>query len=216
MENKEALNTLNDIRNIMEKSTRFLSLSGVSSILVGIYACIGTGIAYAILAKHDVSTSIFTIPLLNVNTPYKLTLISILAIIILIVCLVTVFFMSYRKAKRAHQNIFLDRTARRLLVSFFLPLLAGGIFCISLLWHQYYGLTSSVMLLFYGMSLVNSSKYTYSNTRYLGYAEIVLGLMDSFVANYALVFWVIGFGIFHILYGILFYINIERPRTHPS
>lgn len=98
--------------------------------------------------------------------------------------------------------------------NFFLPLLVGGVLCISLILQQHYGLTSSLMLIFYGLALVNSSKYTYSNTRYLGYAEILLGLIDSFVESYALVFWVIGFGVFHIIYGLLFYLFIERKQSN--
>lgn len=121
--------------------------------------------------------------------------------------------MSYCKAKKANRNILTDKSVHRLLWNFFLPLFAGGVFCISLIWQHYYGLTSSIMLIFYGLALVNCSKYTYSDIRYLGYAEILLGLVDSFVVNNALVFWVIGFGLLHILAGIYFYYKVERYQT---
>ena len=102
-----------------------------------------------------------------------------------------------------------------MLWNFFLPLLTGGILCFSLIWQQYYGLTSSIMLIFYGLSLVNCSKYTYSNIRYLGYAEILLGLVDSFVITHALLFWVTGFGLLHIAAGIYFYYKVEH-KQHPA
>lgn len=216
MENKEALDTLHDIKNLMEKSTKFLSISGISSILVGIYACIGTGVAYYILAKPGISTTITRIPFLNVNTSQRLTQICIVALVVLVLSLVTVFTMSYRKAIKANRNIFTDKSVYRLLWNFFLPLFTGGVLCVSLLWHHHYGLTSSIMLIFYGLSLVNCSKYTYSDIRYLGYAEILLGLIDSFVVNHALVFWVIGFGLLHIAAGIYFYYKVERRQALPS
>ena len=130
--------------------------------------------------------------------------------------LATVFALSYRKCKRAGEGPLVTPATRRLLWNFFLPLVAGGLFCASLLVHGHYGLTSSVMLLFYGLALVNASKYTYSNTRYLGYAEILLGLADSFAADYALLFWGVGFGLFHIIYGVFFHLRIEHRPGQPA
>lgn len=213
MENKEALNTLHDIKNLMEKSTKFLSISSISSILVGIYACIGTGLAYFILEKQAFSDTFLNIPLLNVGTSYQLMLICLIALGVLTLSLFTAITMSYRKAKKVSRNIFKDKSVHRLLWNFFLPLLTGGILCFSLIWHQHYGLTSSIMLIFYGLSLVNCSKYTYSDIRYLGYAEILLGLVDSFVVTHALLFWVIGFGLLHIVAGIYFYYKVERQQN---
>ena len=212
MENKEALNTLHDIKNLMEKSTKFLSISGISSILVGLYACIGTSLAYFILEKQTFPDTFLHIPLLNVATSYQLTLICLIALVVLALSLLTAVTMSYRKAKKVSRNIFKDKSVYRLLWNFFLPLLTGGILCFSLIWHQHYGLTSSIMLIFYGLSLVNCSKYTYSDIRYLGYAEILLGLIDSFVVTHALLFWVIGFGLLHIVAGIYFYYKVERQQ----
>ena len=213
MKQEEALNTLNDIRNLMEKSTKFLSLSGLSSIVVGLYACAGTLMAYHLLGTESLNYPTEDQPFLDINTPDKLISISLLALGVLAASLLTVFLLSYRKCRREGKAPFLTPATKRLLWNFFLPLATGGIFCFSLLLHGYYGLTSSIMLLFYGLSLVNASKYTYSNTRYLGFAEIALGLIDSFVVNYALLFWVCGFGIFHIIYGIFFYQKIEQQPT---
>ena len=61
------------------------------------------------------------------------------------------------------------------------------------------------MLIFYGMALVNASKYTLGNVRYLGLAEIVLGLLCAALPGYGFWFWVIGFGVLHIVYGSLIY-----------
>lgn len=214
MDNQAALETLNDIRKIMEKSSRFLSLSGLSAIIIGIYACIAALLAYLFLGgevttPYAVSNNF---PILQVNTASKLRLLVLSALILIILCIVTAILMSKWKARQNNQHLSFDRTAKRLLWNFFLPLVAGGILCLSLLYQQHYGLTSSVMLIFYGLALINASSYTYSHTRYLGYAEVILGLADSFVEGYALLFWVMGFGIFHIIYGILFHLKYEKQK----
>ena len=206
MNNQEALNTLNDIRNMMEKSTRFVSFSGLSSIVIGIYACIAAIIAYSILGNTT------PVPRLDVDTPAKLQLLIVFASLLIIVCIVTVILMFRHKAHQNNQSLLFDFNTKRLLWNFFLPLVVGGILCISLIWQSHYGLTSSIMLIFYGVALISASNYTFSNTRYLGYAEIALGLADSFVENYALLFWVVGFGLFHIVYGIFFHLKYEKKN----
>lgn len=203
MNNKEVISTLSDIRNMMEKSSRFVSLTGLSSILVGIYACIGAAAAYYLFGSSEAL-------MLNVNTSSKLEITVGLALILILACIGTVVLSSRLKARKNNQHLKLDQTAKRLLWNFFLPLLAGGILCLALLSQQHYGLTSSIMLIFYGIALINASNYTYSNTKYLGYAELILGMADSFVQGYALVFWTLGFGIFHIIYGILFYLKYDK------
>lgn len=216
MNNQEALDTLNDIRKMMEKSSRFLSLNGSSAIIVGIYACIAAVIAYFILGGDDLIRpgiiGTYHMPMLQVNTPYRLYILLLFAAVLIAICLITVVLMCRYKARKNNQKLQFDHTTQRLLWNFFLPLIVGGILCLSLIWQQHYGLTSSIMLIFYGIALINASNYTYSNTRYLGYAELALGLADSFVEGHALLFWVIGFGIFHIIYGILFYLKYEKTQ----
>ena len=182
MDNKEALNTLKNIREMMEKSSRFLMLSGTSAILIGIYACIA---ATALVG---------------------------LAILLIVLSLATAAMMSARKAKRMNQRLVFDRTARRFLWNFFLPLVAGGILCLSCLLQGQFGQLSAFMLIFYGIALINSSAYTYSTSRYLGYAELLLGLADCFVSAHPLLFWTIGFGLFHILYGIFFQLKYGKQK----
>ena len=206
MKEIEVYNTLNEIKDLMEKSSKFLSLSGLSAILVGIYALIGAGIAYYIIGCQNASY-----PLYN-NSLGEVGGIVILALILLGISLLTVFAFSWQKAKRNEQKLYFDSISKRLLVNFFIPLLAGGILCFALIMQHHYGLTSCIMLIFYGMALINGSKYTYSNTRYLGYAELSLGLIDSFTVGYGLLFWTIGFGLFHIVYGIFFYLKYDCKR----
>ena len=213
MENKEAIETLHDIKDLMEKSTKFMSISGISSVLVGIYACIGTLWGYILLTRQETPVNILHVPLSNIYMTERCASICLIALSVLILSLITTFGISYQKAKKVNKHLFRDKSIHRLLWNFFLPLLTGGILCFSLIEQQHYGLTSSIMLIFYGLSLVNCSKYTYSDIRYLGYAEIVLGLIDSFVVTHALLFWAIGFGLLHIVAGIYFYYKVERQEN---
>lgn len=207
MNKTEAYNTLSDIKQMMEKSTKFMSLNGLSSICAGIYALIAAALAYLFLGYNNGTTLN-----LNVNTPSKLNSVTLAAVVLVGLCLLTAYALSSRKAKKSGHRLKFDHATKRLLWNFFVPLVAGGIMCLSLLYHGHYGLTSSVMLIFYGLAQISASNYTYSNTKYLGYAILLLGLIDCFVSGYGLLFWTIGFGFFHIIYGLLFYIKYDRRK----
>lgn len=179
----------------MEKSSRFISISGFAAIMAGIYALTGAWV-------------VVLIP----NLRATLESMVIVGLVVLTASGVTAGILSYYKSKRMRQKFF-SKLAYRTLWNFSLPMLTGGILCISILLHGYYDILSSIMLLFYGLTLVNVSKFTYSNIAWLGYVFICLGIIDSFWENHSLLFWTIGFGGFHILYGILFYIHYERKKS---
>jgi hypothetical protein len=214
MDKKEVFSTLNEIRNLMEKSSKILSLSGISAVYVGVYACLAAVVSCYIAGDE---TSLWgnsiALPRLTIDAQSKLLWIICLALCLIVLCLATAFFFAYRKARRNNQRFVFDRTARRLLWNFFVPMIAGGILCIALIVHQQFELISSMMLIFYGIALINISNYTYSNTRYLGYAELLLGLANCFVVEYSLLCWTLGFGVFHILYGFFFYLKYDRKKN---
>ena len=141
-----------------------------------------------------------------------LELMAIIASLVLVAAAVTACILSYYKSKKTGQKFF-SRLTYRALWNFSLPMLTGGVLCISIMMHEYYDILASVMLLFYGLALVNVSKFTYSSIVWLGYAFICLGVVDCFWEGHSLLFWTIGFGGFHILYGILFYLHYERKRS---
>lgn len=198
MDKDKALESVNEIKELMEKSSKFISISGLAAIMAGIYSLAGAWLAVRIISQH----SMFTI---------LLTHLIIVASLVLAASAITAGILSYYKSKRMKQTFF-SKLTYRALWNFSLPMLTGGILCVSILWHGYYGITSSIMLLFYGLTLVNVSKFTYSNIAWLGYAFICLGIVDSFWEGHGLLFWTVGFGGFHILYGILFYLHYERKR----
>lgn len=198
MENNEALNTLSEIREMMAKSSKVLSLSGTSSIFVGILAVVASYIANCIVENASLQQDEKTIALLAEGG------------LLLTICVAIVFFFSKNKATKKKMSFRMDQTTKLMLWNFGLPLLIGGLLCFIFVWKGVYGLTSSMMLIFYGLAICNGSAYTYSNAKYLGYANIILGLIDCATGDHAILFWALGFGVSHIIYGIYFYFKHER------
>ena len=214
-ENSQHLEAIQDIRNMMKKSTRFLSLSGLSGVFAGIYALVGAYIAYIMLGEfaasfrddvsRDAGMSVKE-RLFGLYVDYVL-----LAAAILVASIVTAYVFSNRKAKREGHKLF-DHTAIRVLINLCIPLVAGGLFCLALLYHGAIVFIAPCMLLFYGMALINASKYTYDNIRYFGICEIILGLINAFNLGNGLLYWSLGFGVLHIVYGAVMWFKYERKQ----
>ncbi len=198
MENKEAFDALSEIRDMMAKSTKVLSLSGLSAIAIGVLALVAAYEAGWLLGYGGLSQY------------YKLKLLTAGAVVLFVMCALVVLVFAKRKAAKNNIPFKFDLTTRKMLWYFILPLLVGGALCGALILQGHYGLTSSFMLVFYGLALVNLSGYSFSNIKYLGYAELALGLIDCVTIQHALLFWSLGFGVFHIVYGIVFHILYER------
>ncbi len=201
MSEQDYLKDISEIKNLMNRSSRFISLSGLSGIFAGIYAIVGAIIAYIYLFPKP--GEYLTLHSLN----FKLLLALLASVAILSV--ITAYLLTTHRAKRNNEKIW-DSTTRRLLVNFLIPLITGGIYIIIKLNSQHYGLTASLMLIFYGLALVNASKYTIGNVKYLGYAEIIIGLVCAALPGYGLWFWLLGFGLFHIIYGSIMYLKEEK------
>ena len=201
MEDKNYLQDLKEIKDLMNKSTQFISLSGLSGVLAGIYALIGAVYVQTLLLEHTE----------NYITLESLTFKKIMttAILVLLSSLFTAYVMTVNKAKKVGENMW-NASSKRLLVNFAIPLVSGGIFTLLLLRHENYGLIAPMTLLFYGLACVNASKYTLRDVRYLGITEIILGLLAVEFSGYGLYFWILGFGICHIVYGAMMYFKYDR------
>jgi hypothetical protein len=218
MDEKDHLNTLSDIKSLMERSSRFLSLSGFSGIFIGIYALAGAIAAWwyipeysnIISSGHNVLTyyQLATHSDSATYSPFLYFLIAD-AVAVLLLSLITAYVLTQRFAKKQGAMKW-DAPAKRMLVNYLIPLVTGGVFCLILLQHEQFGLITPSMLVFYGLSLINASKYTYNDLRNLGVIEIILGLLASVNTGYGLLFWAIGFGVMHIIYGITMYYKYER------
>ncbi len=198
---EDYLKDLTEIKDMMHKSSRFFSLSGLSGILAGIYALIGAAVGYYIVSTHTRDYVMIS------EEAFRYIIIDLA--LVATASIVTGLWLSYRKARKNNESLW-NSSARRLAEALLVPLITGGIFIIIKIYQQHYGLTGALMLIFYGLALVNASKYTIGNVKYLGYIEIVLGLVCAIVPTFGFVFWSIGFGVMHIIYGSLIYIKHDR------
>jgi hypothetical protein len=193
------LNDIAEIRSLMEQSSKFLSLSGLSGLSAGAVGIAAYGIARIELAGQGS----------EIAGVASLTLYCIEAVATLLCALGLATYFSTRMAKRKGLAVWTAAT-KYLLVNLFIPLAAGGVFCATLLYHGFYSLIAPATLIFYGLALLNSSKYTLREIRYLGLSEICLGLFGAIWFEYGLIFWCAGFGVLHILYGSYMYVKYEK------
>lgn len=206
MEEKDIRNELASIRSIMERSSKFISLSGLSGILAGIYALIGAYLAYRLIYKGPARIY----DSLSVGTyPETITYLLIIAVAVLAASLITGYILSSRQAKRKGQAIW-GKISQTLLFHMATPLITGGLLIIILLSRGYYGIVTPSTLIFYGLSLISASNFTFSDVKYLGILEIILGLIAACLPGYGLLFWAIGFGVLHIIYGSMMYLKYDK------
>jgi len=212
MENKKYLQDLSEIKQMMNRSSRFISLSGLSGVFAGFYALIGAVLAKILLSKNgNIYSESYNSVIVNSINDEIIQQLFLVAMAVLILAIVTAIFLTTRKAKKKGHKIF-DNTSKRLIINFFAPLFAGGLFCMVLLQYGIIGLIAPCMLIFYGLSLIHASKYTFGDLIGLGYANLILGLIATQVIDYGLYFWAMGFGIFHIIYGIWMYNKYDRKN----
>lgn len=206
MEEKEIQDELASIRSLMERSSKFISLSGLSGILAGIYALIAAGLAYSIV--YSGSSRIYTS--LNLHTdPVPLYNLIAIAVATLLLSVVTGIILTTKKAKRKGQQAW-GKTSQALLFHMAAPLVTGGVVILIFLVRGYYGIVGPTSLIFYGLSLVSASNFTFTMVKYLGLCEIILGLIAACLPGYGLLFWAIGFGVLHIVYGSMMYFKYDR------
>ena len=176
---------LASIRNMMERSAKFLSLSGLSGVLAGIYALIGATAAY-FTVHYPISPFNYRIYSINDGTTlYKLIVI---ALLVLVASITTGLLLSNKKAKKSEATLW-SQTARKLVVNMAIPLVTGGIFILIMLYTGHFGLAAPASLIFYGLALINASVNTFDEVRYLGYCEILLGLISATFPGYGLIFY---------------------------
>jgi hypothetical protein len=201
METKDYLKDIQDIKHMMSQSTQFISLSGLSGVLAGIYGLIGAFYVNYLIV-HNTETYI-TLE----STLFKRILLT--AFIVLLTSVATASIMTINKAKKQGEKAW-NPSSKRLIINFLIPLVTGGIFALLLLRHGYYGLVAPITLMFYGLACLNASKYTLRDVRYLGITEIILGLFAVEFSGYGLYFWILGFGFCHIIYGAMMYYKYDR------
>lgn len=205
-QNKAYQKDIESIRQLMERSVKFLSLSGLSGIMAGVYALIGASVAYFIIHYPRTPFEYRNQSVKEITIIIKLLTI---ALVVLVVSLITGYILASNKAKKLGVKIW-DATSKRLTINLAIPLVAGGMFILILLANGHYGVAAPACLIFYGLALINASPNLFDEVRYLGYSEIILGLVSAVLPGYGLFFWAIGFGVLHIIYGAVMFKKYDR------
>jgi len=203
MKDKDIYDDINSIKNIMERSTRFISLSGLSGVMAGIYALIGAGIAYSIIPDYSVNAGADY----SANHNLDMELFGV-AMAVLILSIGTAVWLTARKARRRNQSTW-NESSRTLVGTGLQPLLTGGCFAFILFINHNYLIIAPACLVFYGLALAAASKYTYGDVKWLGLMNIILGLAALIQPAYGLYFWALGFGVLHILYGSIMHFKYD-------
>lgn len=207
----EQLEAILQMRDMMERSSKFLSLSGLAGIIVGCLAMVGVAFAYWILSMplHEINYLQF-IESNNENFLSKqIQWLMLDAILVLFLALITGSFLAIRNAKRKGLSIW-DATTKRLIYNMFIPLFVGMFLIIAFMLKGQIQFVLPIMLIFYGLALFNASKYAIDEINFLGVLEIGLGIIAIFWVELGLLIWLLGFGILHIIYGSVIYFKYEK------
>ncbi|UFH57173.1 hypothetical protein [Spirosoma sp. KNUC1025] len=204
---QDYIRDLSEIRSMMERSSKFLSLAGWAGIMAGLYALTGAYIAYSVF-DFAPDKLVYNTPLAG-SLSSDLLKVILLAILILILAVGTAILLSYKKAARKGQKLW-HAITRRLLINMAVPLVAGGLLILILLANGLVGLIIPCTLVFYGLALYNAGQFTYEEVKSLGLIQIGLGLLSAYFVEYSVLGWALGFGVFHIMYGIYMHYRYER------
>ena len=210
----EQLQELSHIRNIMEKSTKFISLNGITGIAIGFIALLAAAIVFYLSSTppfHSEDIYFNYLEAFDGNGQKAALSLYIIAGITLVLAITVGLYFTARKTKKNNVRLW-SKTFRLMLLNIAIPLATGGVFCLILIRADLSQMVSGSMLIFYGLALINGSKYTLQDVNSLGIVEIVLGLITLWINKYGIEMWALGFGVFHIIYGAKIYVNQQKEN----
>lgn len=205
-EDKDYSRDLAEIRSMMERSSKFLSLSGWVGILIGNYALAAALIVYRYFGFNP--THLID-PALADNPFDQLQYVLAVAFLLILLTLATAVYFSHRNAKKRKEKLWTP-ASRHLVVSLVIPMAAGGLLLLILMTKGLVGLLAPMSLIFYGLALLNAAKFSYDELKMLGIIQIGLGLAGTHFVEQGLLLWAIGFGLVHIIYGVYMHFNYGR------
>ncbi len=191
---------IKEVRRMMEQSSRFLSLSGLSGVLAGIYALAGAYIAWRVIYFRQESE------------PEQVMTLFLLGSVVLILVFLTGSWLTLRKTRKLGNKIWTPGS-RQLCLNLAVPLVSGGILILIFIIRGLYSMVAPFCLVFYGLALVNAAKFTRQEIFYMGLLQTLLGILAALLPEWGLLFWAIGFGLVHIIYGSAMYFKYEHKQA---
>jgi hypothetical protein len=211
---QQSLETLRDIKTMMERSSRFISLSGLSGVAAGICALAGAYFANGIISRSVADHSSLRKTYGVIEQPisirnYMGNPLLYIATVTFTAALLFAFLFTWLRSKKTGTPIW-GPVSRRLTISMLVPMGIGALYILKLMQAGSFGLIAPGCLIFYGLALVSASRYTLGEIKWLGYAELFTGAVCLFYTGNGLYFWAFGFGILHIVYGFVMWYRYER------
>lgn len=212
-EQQQPMEDLQHIKRMMERSSRFISLSGLSGIAAGSCALVGAWFANNVIVDSGGPSAYRAVVTRTIGSETLLDFMGHrlfqIAAFTFLAALCFALLFTYLRSKKNNIPMW-GATAQRLLINVAIPMVVGGIYLFKQMQFGNYGLIAPGCLIFYGLALVNASKYTLGEIRYLGYCQLILGIINCWYVGYGIYFWAIGFGLLHIVYGALMWWKYER------
>ena len=181
----------------MQQNSSYFSLSGLSGILVGIYGLLTVYMVHMLTSTYGDGfdgSSQLPIALLEIG-------ILVLAVVMILVALITLRIRAKRSAKKHNEKLW-SPFSKKLRFHTLILLLLFIVILAVVANKGYYSIITPLMLLLYGIFLLNLSRLV-GRLRYLAFAELILATIAYFIYDKELLFLGLGFGIFHIIYGIV-------------
>jgi hypothetical protein len=201
------LEDIQAIRKLMEASSRFLSLSGISGIVAGFLGVAGAIAAQLIITKISAPEDWYMRPFAEGPDGFReyLPLIGVMALVLVLAVSGAVFFSS-RKARKSGHRAWTPVT-RRMLVSLLIPLGTGGLFILFTAATVPASVSIASTLIFYGLAVISAGKFTFGEIHWLGVLEVIAGLVCLVLPQHSVLIWVFGFGLLHIIYGLFMHLR---------
>lgn len=205
---QQSLEDLQHIKKMMERSSRFISLSGLSGMAAGVCALTGAWLASQKIncwVKGDCQLS----RLIESGGRPLMNELFWIATLTFVAAFSLAFLFTFLRSKKTGVPLW-GGTTIRLLWNTCVPLFAGAVFLLHMMQLKQYDLVAPGCLIFYGLAVINGSKYTLGEIKYLGYGMLLLGIVNLWFTGYGLHFWAMGFGVLHIVYGVVMWNKYER------
>jgi len=182
----------------MERHSSFFSLSGFTGILIGIVGCIAIFLVDTMTHGYGINFDGFSqLPILFLEIG-----IMVIGILTIVLSLFILWKRGRNKAKKNKQGLW-NAFAKKQRINLLLLLLVFLVILILIGSKGYYRLITPLLLSFYGLLLLNLSRFQSKSLLFLGLATLILGIVSYVSYTDKIFLLALGVGIFPIIYGLL-------------